>query len=99
MLTAAEKIELPELSHAFAVSAWGPAGGLVHTKLYGVDAFSPSFVPSVKNSTFTTDPSASDALADKARFPGIMKTAPGMGELNETVGGWFEKFPEPGEMP
>src|SRR6266705_820086 len=66
-----------------------PARLLVQRKLYGVSVFSASLAPLAKNSTFTTTPSGSLAVASKRMFVGKRKNAPFVGVRSETSGGSF----------
>ena len=55
-------------------------------KLYGAVGSSPSFAAPLKNSTFATVPSASDAVAARLTVAGAVKVAPFIGEVRFAVG-------------
>ena len=55
-------------------------------KLYGAVVSSPSFVVPLKNSTFVTVPSASEAIAARFTVAGAVKVAPLLGCVSVTVG-------------
>src|SRR5687767_10426508 len=75
MFTVAERWLPPWLSVAIAYSACGPTAGLIQSTLKGALVLSPSFTSLEKNSTLTTLPSGSEAVAFKGMFAGAIKVA------------------------
>ena len=88
-LTIAEVVEAPRLSVAFAVSECVPAGTLVHGKLYGAIASSPSLDVPLKNSTLLIAPPTSAALALIVTVVPALTVALFAGAVMFTVGGLF----------
>jgi hypothetical protein len=76
----------PRSSVARAVSVYVPAGTPLQVKLYGAVVSSPSFAAPLKNSTFATVPSASDAVAVRFTVAGGVKVAPSVGCVSVTAG-------------
>src|SRR2546428_14180879 len=65
METGADCAVIPVLSVATAVSTYGPSAILLHVAKNGSAVALPMDAPFAKNSTFTTFPSGSDAVALK----------------------------------
>jgi hypothetical protein len=59
---------------------------LLQVKVYGAVVSSPSFVWPLKNSTFVTLPSVSEAFAARSIVAGAVKVAPFAGCVSVTVG-------------
>src|SRR4051794_26103385 len=76
----------PNSSVARAVTAYVPAATPLQLKLYGAVVSSPSFVVPLKNSTFVTVPSGSDAVAARLTVAGAGDVALFAGCVSETGG-------------
>src|SRR5512132_395666 len=87
IVDAALVVVAPRLSVARAVSVYVPAATLPQVKLYGAVVSSPSFAAPLKNSTFVTEPSASDAVAARFTVAGAVQVAPFVGCVSVTTGG------------
>src|SRR5207237_6757716 len=74
------------LSVAFAVIEYVPAATFVHVALYGLLVTVPIDAAPLKNSTFETVPSLSDAVALSEIVAGSLYVAPFTGDVNVTVG-------------
>src|ERR1043165_9792543 len=89
MVMADEVVAGPALSVAFAVILWWPAGNEPATEDGDVGSAAPIKLPSEKNSTLLTVPSASLAFALNVIVSVVKKVAPPDGEVSCTVGDWF----------
>src|SRR5262245_34240579 len=64
--------DAPRLSYATAANVYSPAADAVKLIVYGAALASPIFVAPWKNSTRTTEPSASDAVAVSVMLAGTV---------------------------
>ena len=76
----------PRSSVARAVSVYVPAATPLQLKPYGAVVSSPSFAAPLKNSTFATEPSESDAVAARFTVAGAVNVAPSVGCVSVTAG-------------
>ena len=83
----ADTLDAPPLSVARAVSAYVPAGTLLHVNAYGDVVSVPTSAPPAKNSTFVTEPLVSVAVAARLIVAGAAYVAPDAGAESATVGG------------
>src|ERR1051325_5231337 len=89
MVMADEVVAGAAVSGAFGVVVCGPADNEPVTEYGDVVSAAPIKLPSEKNSTLLTVPSASLAFALNVIVSVVKKVAPPDGEVSCTVGDWF----------